>query len=303
MKLTIPRVYCAFVLAVFAGFFVAQQSLAADPPPAKCDGLKVGTGPKGKGFSKLYTDVADVCGAKVNICEVNSDGALDNVSLLAINKVDVAFAMEDSLKIMGNSDENIRALRTVLPLNMSYLHIVVSAAGTTVVGDSKYFGLKKENKVVRVTKFSELKGLPVGLVGSTSLQVRKLNETYNMGMQIFDFGKDDEAFAAVKAGKIMAAFTISGASIHGAVNKLTSADGLTLAPFDYAPQQPYALKKVSYRGLGIYGTDALVVQNYLVSRPFVGKKTAQVEDLKKCLLSQLNDLKDGDYEPAWKEVK
>jgi hypothetical protein len=48
---------------------------------------------------------------------------------------------------------------------------------------------------------------------------------------------------------------------------------------------------------------ALAVQNVLVTRPFSGNKTADVAALKQMLGRELLELKDGDYEPGWNEIK
>ena len=67
----------ASFLAISATAFAAP---AADAPAADCDGVKIATGPKGKGYSNLFADIKKVCGAKVNLCEVNTSGGLDDLS-------------------------------------------------------------------------------------------------------------------------------------------------------------------------------------------------------------------------------
>lgn len=45
------------------------------------------------------------------------------------------------------------------------------------------------------------------------------------------------------------------------------------------------------------------MQNVLVTRPFSGSKTGDVAALKQMLERELPELKDGDYEPGWNEIK
>jgi hypothetical protein len=48
---------------------------------------------------------------------------------------------------------------------------------------------------------------------------------------------------------------------------------------------------------------ALAVQNVLVTRPFSGSKTGDVAALKQMIARELPELKDGDFEPGWNEIK
>ncbi len=66
---------------------------------------------------------------------------------------------------------------------------------------------------------------------------------------------------------------------------------------------PYAVRPFSYKNIGVYNVQALAVQNVLVTRPFSGSKTADVAALKKMLERELLELKDGDFEPGWNEIK
>ena len=44
-------------------------------------------------------------------------------------------------------------------------------------------------------------------------------------------------------------------------------------------------------------------QNILVTRQFNGAKNQEVAKLKSLLAGSLNDLKDGEFEPGWNEIK
>ena len=63
------------------------------------------------------------------------------------------------------------------------------------------------------------------------------------------------------------------------------------------------MRPFSYKNIGVYNVQALSVQNVLVTRPFAGNKTNDVAAIKQMLQRELPELKDGDYEPGWNEIK
>ena len=63
------------------------------------------------------------------------------------------------------------------------------------------------------------------------------------------------------------------------------------------------MRPFSYKNIGVYNVQALAVQNVLVTRPFSGSKTGDVAALKQMLERELLELKDGDFEPGWNEIK
>ncbi len=271
------------------------------PGPA-CEGLKVATGPLGKGYSKLFSDMIRVSKYAMPMCEVNTEGGLDNLTTLSIKKADIGIVPIDALKKMAEGDASIAALLVVASLNSNYLHIVTSANGFTVEGPKKYGVLKGDTSVVRYSKMSELRGASVALVGSAQLMVRQLDKVLGYKMRYIDVDTDDAAFKMVQSGKAHAAFTIAGWP-HGQITRLQQNSGLSLASFDVAVGSPYSVRPFSYKNIGVYNVKALAVQNVLVTRPFSGSKTGDVAALKQMLERELPELKDGDYEPGWNEIK
>lgn len=271
-------------------------------PAVPCEGLKVATGPAGKGYSKLFADMVRVSKNTIGLCEVNTEGGLDNLTTLSIKKADIGIVSLDALKKMAEGDSNIAGLLVVASLNSNYLHIVTNANGLAIEGPKKFGLLSGDTKVVRITRMSELRGAPVALVGSAQLLVRQLDKVLNLKMQYIDVDSDDAAFRKVQEGKAYAAFSIAGWP-HGKLSQLPQSSGLTLASFDMPVGSPYAVRPFSYKNIGVYNVQALAVQNVLVTRPFNGAKTAEVAALKQMLERQLLELKDGDYEPGWNEIK
>ena len=280
----------------------AHASRMEGAPAPACDGLKVATGPVGKGYSKLFADMIRVSKYAMPMCEVHTEGGLDNLTTLSIKKADIGIVPMDALKKMAEGDANIANLLVVASLNSNYLHIVTSASGYTLEGPKKYGVLKGDSRAVRFTKMSELRGAPVALVGSAQLLVRQLDKLLGYNMRYIDVDSDDAAFKKVLSGQAYAAFTIAGWP-HGQITKLNQGSGLTLASFDVPVSSPYTVRPFSYKNIGVYNVQAMAVQNVLVTRPFSGSKTGDVAALKKMLERELTELKDGDYEPGWNEIK
>lgn len=288
------------VIVAIVGFIIGWSVSTHAAEQAECTGLKIATGPLNKGYSKLFVDINKECGQTVPLCEVLSDGGLDNLDKLSANEADLGIATVDVVNDR-RSDENIASLLAVIPLNLNYLHVVVASNGIPVSAGRNWYGAK-EVKVVQISNFSDLRGMPIAVVGSAQYQVRKLDQVLGFKMNIIDAATDAAAFDMVKKGQVAAALTISGWP-SGTVNVLKQADGLTLAKFDVTISAPYLVKPVNYKNMGVYNVNSLAVPNVLVTRPFKGSKSQDVASLKRCIVSHLQDMQEGSFQPGWKEVK
>ena len=289
-----------FILAIaMALTATAWAAPANDAPPADCEGLKVATGPKGKGYSTLFADIQKVTGGKIALCEVNTAGGLDNLNALSTKEADVGFVQIDTWNDMKNGDENIAALQYIMPMNSNYLHVVTLASGFTQEHAKKFFG--SEKKLVVINSFADLRGQRVALVGSAQLLGLKLDKQLGYNMQFIDAKSDAEAFDMVKKAQVAAAFTVSGWP-SGTVKQLQQADGLTLVPFNAPIGEPYKVKPLNYKNIAVYNNNSLAIPNVLVTRPFTGTRQANVAALQASITRNLTELKEGNYQPAWNEV-
>lgn len=287
------KLVTAFALAVFA--IGAMAAPADGAPAAECEGVKVATGPKGKGYSTLFADMQKL--VKVPMCELNTAGGLDNLNALSTKDADIGFVQLDTWNDMKSGDDNIASLQMVMPLNSNYLHVVTNVNG--VQGEKKFGLIKGDTKIIN--RFSDLRGQRVAVVGSAQLLGRKLEKSVGYGMQFIDVKTDQEAFAMVKSGQVAAAFTVSGWP-SGTVKQLSQADGLTLVPFDAPIGEPYKVKALNYKNIAVYNNNSLSIQNVLVSRSFSGQRAANVTAIQAGIKRNLTELKEGNYQPAWNEV-
>lgn len=288
----------ASILALSTSAFAAPQD---DAPAADCDGVKIATGPRGKGYSNLFADIKKVVGNKVQLCEVNTSGGLDNLNSLSTKEADLGFVQVDTWKAMKAGDDNIAALQSVIVLNYNYLHVVTNAAGFGVQGEKKFGFLKGDVKQVVINGFSDLRGQRVAAVGSAQLLMRQLDKQLGFGMQVIDAKDDNAAFEMVKSGQAAAAATVSGWP-SGTVKALNQQSGLTLVPFNVSVGEPYKVKPLNYKNLAVYNNNSLAIQNVLVTRPFTGQRSANVAAVQSAIVQNLNELKEGNYQPGWNEV-
>lgn len=297
------RKYSLLAVAALSASLSAQAAKVDGVPLPECEGLKIATGPAGKGYSKVFADIRKACGQIVPVCEVQTSGGLDNLNAMSTKEADLGIAQIDTWATMKGGDENIAGLQGLIGLNYNYLHIITSASGFQVAGEKKFGFLKGDNRTVLIQRFSELRGQRVALVGSAQLLGRQIDRALGFGMILIDVDNDNKAFDMVRRGEVAAAFSVSGWP-SGAIAPLKQDSGLTMVPFDVPTNNPqYIVRPLNYKGLGVYNSNALAVANVLFTRPFRGEKAQEVSKLRQCLNDKLLELQEGAYQPAWNELK
>jgi TRAP-type uncharacterized transport system substrate-binding protein len=292
-------------IAVLTLALCAAFGASAQPDTSSNATLRVATGKKGKGYSKLFADINTVCGSQVNLAEVETEGGLQNLTTLAANQADLGFAQIDTLQDMKASDESIGALQAVLALNQNLLHVIGRVGGYSYKTEKKYMGIVGGDTVtLPVAKFSDMKDLPIAVVGSARALGRVLDRRYAMNFQFVDVETDEQAISKLRSGEVAGILSTSGWP-SGPVQKLKRDGGLRLLPFDLAVQPPYQLVRKNYENLDAFNHGFLASPNLLVTRPFVvnGPLGRAVVALQNCIAKNIVQLQDGAYEPAWREVK
>src|SRR5689334_3624516 len=161
----------ALAFGIGTGLPVAAQTALTGPTTVQ---LRIATGKPGKGFSKVFADVRNVCGAAMPIVEIETEGGLQNLTALAANKADLGFVQVDTFAAMQDSDASIANLQTVMPMNTNLLHVIARTSGY----ESPPTMMEKitlSRKVVFVRTFGELRSLPVAVVGSARSLARELD--------------------------------------------------------------------------------------------------------------------------------
>lgn len=292
-------------LALAAALVCCTVPLALAQEAPSSNALRVAGGPAGKIYELMIRDMLAVCGAQSPVRPIASTGGLQNLTLLAASEAELGIAQQDTWRDMAQGDENIQALQAVMPLHNNLLHVLSRTEGS-LVGAVHVMGrpVPGTGWTVQVRKFSELKGLSVALVGSAQLMGQKLERQLGYGMRFLAADNDDEALALLRANQVQAVFTLGGWPLP-TVARHTPANGLMLVDFDLSPQAPYLTVKRNYQKLDAFNRSFLAVPNLLLTRPFkvsgvIGK---QVLALQACLRDHLDELQEGRYQSAWKDVK
>ncbi|MCU0922322.1 MAG: hypothetical protein MUF16_18670 [Burkholderiaceae bacterium] len=294
-------------LAVYAAIGLAAVWPAHAQATPDCD-LRIAGGPAGKVYELMIRDMQSACNGAVRVCPVTSTGGLQNLSLIAANEAELGIVQLDTLKQMKEGgDDALQSLQIVMPLHGNLLHVLTLAEGSSVdVVNLPLVGAKVPftGSTIRFDKVSQLRGRTVVAVGSAQLMARSIDAQYRLGLQLLAADNDADALRAVRSGQAQAAFTLGGWPLP-AVAQHRTGSGLMLADFDLQDSAPYAVVTRSYPNLQAYNLRFLAAPNVLVTRPFKADGTAwkRVAALQRCLAARLDELQEGRYQPAWKEIR
>lgn len=293
--------FATAIVSAFAATAIAEETSSSGS-------LRIGSGPDGKVYQLLVQDMRSVCGNQVQITNVQSVGGIPNLMKLSANEVDLGIVQLDTLLALGkDGDENIQNFQAVMPLHTNLLHIVSLRSGYSVgeLTDSLLPWNRKDTREIRrVDKFSDLKGLTVAAVGSTILLGQRLNTMLGYGMKLVKAENDDEAVKWLKEGRVYAYFTDGGWPLPS-IARYKSDSGLQMVSFDLPAPDQFLIVKRNYENLGAFKIHFLGSPNLLVTRPFKpnGEFGRKVVTLQNCLIKNLENLQEGRYHAAWKEVK
>ncbi len=289
------------LLALMQG--AAAQTTAGAAADEGC-ALRVATGPSGKVYERLFADIRKVCGDVVSLCPVPSEGGLQNLSLLSASRADIGMAQVDTLESMKAGDDNVRLLQAVMPLHSNLLHVVSLATGSTIeVSTLLGRSVPGTGRRVVVQKFSELKGLSIAAVGSAQLMATVLDQQLGYGLKIENVDTDDQALAKLRAGQVQAVLTTVG--WPSPVISRLQPDAYRLVEYDLKPAAPYQVVKRNYQNLRALNHPFLAAPNLLLSHSYKtgGVYFKRVAALQRCLLQNLDDMQEGGFHPAWKEIQ
>lgn len=274
--------------------------LAADDT-APSNALRIGSGPEGKVYQLLVRDMQAVCGNEVPIVNVSSVGGIPNLMALSASQIDLGIAQLDTFReIARDGDESVQTLQAVMPLHINLLHILSLKEGSKT-SQSVWNTFDKPSIFSR---FSELKGATIAVVGSTMLLGQRLNAQLGYGMDLRRAETDDDAVKLLRENKVQAVFTDGGWPLP-TISRHKADSGLQLVQYDLPAQPPFSVVKRTYQDLDAFKMPFLGSPNLLLTRPFNpnGELGKRVAALQSCLLRHLEELQEGHYHPAWKEIR
>ena len=295
-----PHTFSARALCSLAATLLTAHAAFAQEESADC-ALRIGSGPKGGVYELIVRDIQTVCGSEVSVCAVPSAGGLQNLMKLSASEADLGIAQLDTLQEMARGgDENLRNLQAVMPLHSNLLHVLALREGSKV----KSSGLNLFAETRQIRKFSDLKGVRVALVGSAQLLGQTLNSQLGYDMDFVVADNDDHAIKLLQSNKVQAIFTSGGWPMPNIV-RYQHGSGLVLVEYDLSAHPPFVTVKRNYQNLDAFNFGFLAVPNLLLTRPFkpTGELGKKVGALQSCLLRNLDNLQEGRFSAAWKEIK
>ena len=295
-----PHTFTAKALCTLAASLFTAHAAFAQVEAADC-ALRIGSGPKGGVYELIVRDIQNVCGSEVSVCAVPSAGGLQNLMRLSASEADLGIAQLDTLQEMARGgDDNLRSLQAVMPLHGNLLHVLALREGSKV----KSSGLNLFAETRQIRKFSDLRGVRVALVGSAQLVGQTLNNQLGYEMDFVQADNDDQAIKLLQANKVQAIFTSGGWPMPN-ITRHQHDSGLALVEYDLTAHAPFVAVKRNYQNLGAFNFGFLAVPNLLITRPFkpTGELGKKVGALQSCLLRNLDNLQEGRFSAAWKEIK
>ncbi|OYU46143.1 MAG: hypothetical protein CFE44_03695 [Burkholderiales bacterium PBB4] len=285
--------------------FMTLGAVHAQEPSTE-GALRIATGPATGVYTLLFRDLQKICGKAVNLVQVPSKGGLENLNILSASEADLGFAQIDLMQKMGrDGDQNIQELQAVMSLHSNLLHVITKKSGS-LVGQKVLLGndVPGTGTTKVISKFSELRGMAVALVSSAQVMGPMLEKQLGYGMTFLQADTEEAAIALLKKNQVQAVFTTGGWP-YPAVTRLEADSGLQLAEFDLKPSMPLKMTKRNYPKLDAYNWPFLASTNLLLTRPFkaTGERGKMVTALQRCVSKNLDELREGTYHAAWKEVR
>ena len=270
---------------------------------ASAQQLKVATGLKGNTYATLADQMIAMCandGSVVNILQPGGSPA--TITDIMSNKIGGGFVQFDVMW-MRSRNQDLTSIKVLMPLHQEQVHLITLAKDIKVGG---MFGTSLGADKIVLNDVRNLKGLAVGAQGGSLYTAQAINQLSGLGYNIqSDFKDTNAVLAAVKEGKIAAAFIVGGYPVESIV-KLDRT--FRILPFD--PQtidkikDVYRAKTVNYDNLSTTGVNTVETDALFVVKNYEGTKMKNLlTKLRDCVNENLVDLRENEgSHPAWNAV-
>ena len=291
----------ASVLALSASLATGVVFAQNAPAGGACGyALRIATGDQKGTYSQVFKNIQNVCPLA---CEdMQTSGGFDNIMRLITGKADAGIAQVDALDFLKRVDPRVLKLRSLVALHTNSMHIIVSAQGVKPEGS----GWNPLASKVVIDNLRQLRGKKVALFGSAQVTALIVSERLQLGFITVDVATKEDGLAKVKSGEVAAMLAMGGQPI-GWVEQLSKAE-YSLATSEVGDittlGTPYFNTKLSYPNLNKFGVNSVTVRNDLVTRDFTGPKANALSELRSCMATKLQDIKEGNgAHAAWGDVE
>lgn len=270
--------------------------------PAVSQQLNIATGAKDLTYSRMFNQLAAMCGQRVSLVEMNSTGSLENMDLLVGNKVNAAIVQTDVIYLRAKTD-NLGHIRTLVTLHPEEVHLVTKAAGRTE-GGYGVGSFRVGAKDVRLDQITDLEGRTVGAVGGSITTARVIQLLSEIRFRVVEFTNTKELIAAI-GQQVDAALFVGGAPL-GAIEKLSREYKLLMIDEKTAAKMAavYSRARISYANMNSMGVPTVATDAILVTRDYkTPTYVSALSILRQCMYSNIDELRDkaGNH-PKWQFV-
>lgn len=268
---------------------------------ASAQSLKVSTGSSTGTYSRMQKELSTVCINQMQMVEMNSSGATQNLDRIIGNEVNGGFVQTDVIYFRSRT-EDIGNIKTLVALHPEEVHLVAMANSNIKEGGTLGFGAK----TVTLNTVNDLAGRTVAAAGGSYVTAQVIRLQSEIPFNVVEVASGDDAIKAVAAGTAQAALLVGGQPL-GNVAALDKNYKLLNFPEATAAKlkNVYRPARVNYSKMGQGGAAATVATDAL----FVAKeyKTPKFQEglakLRDCITKNAPELGETvGMHPVWSKV-
>lgn len=268
---------------------------------ASAQSLKVSTGSSTGTYSRMQKELSTVCINQMQMVEVNSSGATQNLDRIIGNEVNAGFVQTDVIYFRSRT-EDIGNIKTIVALHPEEVHLVALANSNIKEGGTLGFGAK----TVQVNTVNDLAGRTVAAAGGSYVTAQVIRLQSEIPFNVVEVASGDDAIKAVAAGTAQAALLVGGQPL-GNIGVLDKNYKLLSFPEATAAKlkNVYRPARVNYSKMGQGGSVSTIATDAL----FVGKeyKTPKFQEalskLRDCIVNNAPELGETvGMHPSWAKV-
>lgn len=257
------------------------------------------------GTYKLFTGVIQKnCNDTIPLVDVDSSGAVENLSKLTENEANAAFMHEDVILWRGMSEPSLKtSLRTLLVLWPEDVHFIVK--NQPFVTDSGHFGIgRKERNLQTLT---DLEGLKVGAAGGGYVSAQRIRYVGEVKYEVAQYDSGKMVLEALGKGEIAAAVFVGAAPLP---NIATLGHDYRILQIGEGVREKltkvgYHTATVTYTKMNVGAVTTVAANALLVAQQYKSAKwLGALAKFRQCFREHLDEIRETPgMHKAWKKVE
>lgn len=251
--------------------------------------LTVSTGSAAGTYSKMFKELAGVCGSQMPLVEKNSTGSVENLDRILNNEVNGAFVQTDALFHRARN-EDLSAIKTLAALYPEEVHIVALANSNIKEGGIAGIGAK----AVVLNDITNLAGRTVATWGGSTITAQVIRLQAEIDYKIAEVSNFAEAYKALQQGHVAAIMMVGGQPLDdiakaGREIKLLSFPEAVAAKL----KSVYVPAKLNYSSLGQGGSgiQSIATEALFVTRSYKTPKIVEsLGALRGCFKANVDEI-------------